>query len=544
MNLKHLPIKSHLLQHRLSIIQGDLITQPVDAIVNPTNNVLNVAGLCSNIHRAAGENLRRAVSGVKWLDVSEAMITPGFRLLASHVIHTCAPVWQKENSEASGEELRVCYRNCLQIAAENKINTLAFPCIGTRFRGFPKDWAARIALKEIILYLTENPLPMRVTLVCYQSEDYQEYQAQLNHPQIAELIENSFSPIHNEVSNLSSNQSANCKFQRIAGELLTQITDVPKLAVIGSTSFWAGNSEAICQAAGRYLAKIDNLVMLTGGVSGIPEAVSRNFSTERVFHIQPYGFQPWDYGYNLYGGISLWERREILARMGDVYLLIEGGPGSEQEARRALEMGAVVIPVGITSGFAEKLYVEMDFPDYIPLELWQKLGRREENPEEVGIAIAQIVVKVFEFLDGKQGFSKPGVLVYKTPASILIVDDSITVRELLSISFSKAGYHVETARDGREALEKLQQGIKCDAIWCDIEMPRMTGFELRERLKQDSRLKDIPFVIMTSRGANRRRNEFIDNLEIQGYFTKPYIEEKILEHTKMLLSQSGIVTIA
>ena len=63
------------------------------------------------------------------------------------------------------------------------------------------------------------------------------------------------------------------------------------------------------------------------------------------------------------------------------------------------------------------------------------------------------------------------------------------------------------------------------------------GFELLQLLKQDSRLKDIPFVIMTSRGANRRRNEFIDNLGIQGYFTKPYIESKILEHTERLVSK-------
>lgn len=537
MNSINLSINSNLLQNRLSIIQGDLITQSVDAIVNPTNNVLIAAGLCSNIHRAAGENLRRALRGVQWLDVSEAIITPGFRLLASHVIHTCAPVWRKESSEVSGEELRVCYRNCLTYATENQIQTLAFPCIGTRLRGFPKDWAARIALKEIISYLAEHPLPMGVTVVCYQSEDYQEYQTQLNHPQIADLIKNSFSPVGNQVTNLSSNQSANHKFQRIAGELLTQIPDTRKLAVIGSTSFWGDSSKAICEATGRYLAKIDNLVMLTGGVSGIPEAVSRSFAAQRVFHIQPRGCQPFVYGNNLYGGIDYQERREVLARMASVYLLIEGGPGSEHEARRADKMGAVVIPVGKTGGFAQTLYAEMECPNYIPMELWEKLGRREGTPEEMGITIAQMVLKVFDFLDGKQGLPKSLRLTNHPPATILIVDDSITVRELLSMSFSKAGYRVETARDGQEALEKLQQGIKCDAIWCDIEMPKMDGFELRQRLKQDSRFKDIPFIIMTSRGASRRRNEFIENLDLQGYFTKPYIEEQILEHTKKMLSR-------
>ncbi|MCJ8280315.1 MAG: macro domain-containing protein, partial [Rivularia sp. ALOHA_DT_140] len=204
------------------------------------------------------------------------------------------PVWQKERSESSGEELRVCYRNCLEIAAENQIKTLAFPCIGTRLRGFPKDWAARIALKEIISYLADHPLPIQVKVVCYQSEDYQEYQTQLNHPQITELIQNSFSTTQNQIQNLSSNQTANLK------------------------SYWRDTSEAICKAAGRYLAKIDDLVMLTGGVTGIPEAVSRSFSTERVFHLQPKGSLPWDYGTNLYGGVDYRERRENLARMASI----------------------------------------------------------------------------------------------------------------------------------------------------------------------------------------------------------------------------------
>ena len=532
----NLPINNKL-KNSLSIIKGDLITQSVDAIVNPTNNVLIASGLCSNIHRAAGENLRRAVSSVKWLDVSEVFITPGFRLLSSHVILTCAPIWQKERSQESGEELRVCYRNCLEIAAENQIQTLAFPCIGIRLRGFPSDWAARIALKEIISYLAEHSLPMQVKIVCYQSEDYQEYQAQLKHPQIAQLMQNSFSATKYEISNLPSKQTANPKFQKIAGELLTQIPpNHPKLAVIGSTSFWGDTSEAICKAAGRCLAKIDDLVMLTGGVSGIPEAVSRSFSTNRVFHVQPHGFQPWDYGHNLYGGVSYEERREVLARMAGVYLLIEGGPGSEHEARRALQMGAVIIPVGRTGGFAEKLYTEMDCPDYIPVELWEKLGRREENPEEIGIAIAQIVLKVLNFLDEKQDLSKSAILNRGITPTVLVVDDSITVRELLSMTFFKAGYYVNTARDGKEALEKLQKGIECNIIWCDAEMPRMDGFELRERLKQDSRFKDIPFVIITSRGASRMRNTFIDNLDIQGYFTKPYREEDILESTRLLLN--------
>jgi CheY-like chemotaxis protein len=73
--------------------------------------------------------------------------------------------------------------------------------------------------------------------------------------------------------------------------------------------------------------------------------------------------------------------------------------------------------------------------------------------------------------------------------TVLIVDDSITVRELLSMSFNKVGYRVEQARDGQEAWEKLRSGLPCDLVFCDIEMPRMDGLELLSRLQKDGELQ-------------------------------------------------------
>ncbi len=89
----------------------------------------------------------------------------------------------------------------------------------------------------------------------------------------------------------------------------------------------------------------------------------------------------------------------------------------------------------------------------------------------------------------------------KSGAIVLIVDDSITVRELLSLSFSKAGYRVEQARDGQEAWEKLRGGLPCDIVFCDIEMPRMNGLELLYNLQKDPQLASIPVALLTSRGA-------------------------------------------
>jgi len=115
-----------------------------------------------------------------------------------------------------------------------------------------------------------------------------------------------------------------------------------------------------------------------------------------------------------------------------------------------------------------------------------------------------------------------------TEPVVLIVDDSITVREVLSGSFTKAGYRVEQARDGQEALEKLSSGLPCDIVFCDIEMPKMNGLELLSKMQKDENLSDIPVALLTSRGAERHRKVAAD-LGASGYFTKPYIETDLLD---------------
>jgi chemotaxis protein histidine kinase CheA/CheY-like chemotaxis protein len=122
----------------------------------------------------------------------------------------------------------------------------------------------------------------------------------------------------------------------------------------------------------------------------------------------------------------------------------------------------------------------------------------------------------------------------KTEPTVLIVDDSITVRELLSMSFNKVGYRVEQARDGQEAWEKMRSGLPCDLVFCDIEMPRMDGLELLSRMQKDSLLKQIPIAMLTSRGADRHRQMAVD-LGASGYFTKPYLEEALLDAAQRML---------
>jgi chemotaxis protein histidine kinase CheA/ActR/RegA family two-component response regulator len=126
--------------------------------------------------------------------------------------------------------------------------------------------------------------------------------------------------------------------------------------------------------------------------------------------------------------------------------------------------------------------------------------------------------------------------VVKKPSqpTVLIVDDSITVRELLSMTFVKAGYRVEQARDGQEATEKLKAGLACDMVFCDVEMPRMDGFEFLSQVQKDSRLNHIPVAMLTSRSADKHRQTAYQ-LGAKGYFTKPYLEEDLLRGAELLL---------
>jgi chemosensory pili system protein ChpA (sensor histidine kinase/response regulator) len=122
----------------------------------------------------------------------------------------------------------------------------------------------------------------------------------------------------------------------------------------------------------------------------------------------------------------------------------------------------------------------------------------------------------------------------KTGHMVLIIDDSVVVREMLSMTFKKAGYQVEQARDGQEAWDKISGGLPCDLLLCDIEMPRMNGLELLAKMQQDQELSQLPVAMVTSRGAQKHRKIAVD-LGARAYFTKPYLEEELLNAAKSLI---------
>ena len=123
---------------------------------------------------------------------------------------------------------------------------------------------------------------------------------------------------------------------------------------------------------------------------------------------------------------------------------------------------------------------------------------------------------------------------------VLIIDDSVTVRELLSMTFKKAGYRVEQARDGQEAWDKLNEGLECDIAFCDIEMPRMNGLELLSQLQKDEKLASLPIAMLTSRGAKKMRN-IAASRGANGYFVKPYVEDDLLQAAKQMMAGEMLI---
>jgi chemosensory pili system protein ChpA (sensor histidine kinase/response regulator) len=123
---------------------------------------------------------------------------------------------------------------------------------------------------------------------------------------------------------------------------------------------------------------------------------------------------------------------------------------------------------------------------------------------------------------------EPAESEVRTEPMVLVVDDSITVRGMLSMTFTKAGYRVEEARDGQEAWDKLRSGLPCDMVFCDIEMPRMDGLQLLSKILEDEELNHLPVAMLTSRGAEKHK-QMAAKLGASAYFTKPYLEESLLD---------------
>lgn len=146
--------------------QGDITTLKIDAIVNAANSQgLGCFIPCHKcidnaIHSASGVELRlecnKIMQEIGMLQTGKAFITKGYNLPSKYVIHTVGPIIYENVKEKEILELKNCYINSLELAKENNIKTIAFPCISTGEFRFPKELASKIAIKTIKEYLDTN----------------------------------------------------------------------------------------------------------------------------------------------------------------------------------------------------------------------------------------------------------------------------------------------------------------------------------------------------------------------------------------------------
>jgi O-acetyl-ADP-ribose deacetylase (regulator of RNase III) len=165
------------LNGRVAVKIGDITKEHVDGIVNAANGTLmGGGGVDGAIHRAGGPEILNQCKEIRvkeypeGLPTGEAVITSAGRMTAKHVIHTVGPVYGRGGGEKASL-LASCYRNCLRLAVEHGLKTIAFPAVSTGIYGYPLGEAAKVSSQTIEEFLESDGSLEQVRLIFYSPSD-------------------------------------------------------------------------------------------------------------------------------------------------------------------------------------------------------------------------------------------------------------------------------------------------------------------------------------------------------------------------------------
>jgi len=159
------PIRKSIGDSRLELVIGNIVMEDTEAIVNPAQKSLHPGGGADGeIHIWGGPRIWEECRELGGCEPGQAKITTGGDLAARYVIHTVGPIWTGGGSNEA-EVLASCYRECLRIAVEHNIASIAFPAISTGDYAYPMELAAPIAIGTVVAHLNDHSGPRLVRFV-------------------------------------------------------------------------------------------------------------------------------------------------------------------------------------------------------------------------------------------------------------------------------------------------------------------------------------------------------------------------------------------
>ncbi|HOA06276.1 MAG TPA: O-acetyl-ADP-ribose deacetylase [Spirochaetota bacterium] len=178
------------LLNNVIIAKGDITSFDVEAIVNAANtSLLGGGGVDGAIHKAAGPELLEECISLKGCESGKAKITKAYRLKAKYIIHTPGPVYKNGRC---GERalLESSYNNCMSLAKEYNVSSIAFPAISTGIYSYPKEEACKIALKTVLAFVDKEKYFPTIYFVLYDDANFLIYK-------------NEFEKVKNELQTVS-----------------------------------------------------------------------------------------------------------------------------------------------------------------------------------------------------------------------------------------------------------------------------------------------------------------------------------------------------